>query len=143
MPGHHSFILKSFVPPLFPGRQWLSKCLQELWEPLACTGAGAGCTDQPLQAGQPFLLPLAWGGNSPRTKEQDVSQQEAFASVGGLVGYILPPQETVLLLSLGLCPHPVYMYLQNTGFREHINAWQSILVPLSGTVNFPIAVSWG
>jgi len=61
-PGHHSFILKSFGPPLFPDGRWLSKCLQELWELLACTGTGAACTDQTLQAGQPFLLQLISGG---------------------------------------------------------------------------------
>lgn len=45
----------------------------------AATGAGAACTDQPLQAGQPFLLQpvpdgagskLVWSRNSPRTEEQ-------------------------------------------------------------------------
>lgn len=109
---------------------------------ISCSKQGSpSCSSQFLGV---LWSKLVWGGNSPRTEEQDtVSQQEAFASVGGLVGYILPPQETLVLQSLGLCPHPKYTYLQNTGFGEHINAWQSILVPWSGMVYFPVAVSWG
>lgn len=54
---------------------------------------------------------LVWGRNRSHTKRQDtVTQQEAFGTVGGLVGYILLPQETVLLLNLGLCPHPKYVF---------------------------------
>lgn len=62
--GHQAtafLILKSFIPPPFPGRRWLSKCLQEPREPLPCTGAGAASSDQLLWAGQPLLLHLVPG----------------------------------------------------------------------------------
>lgn len=59
--------MKNFLLPLFPGRRRLSKCLQEPWEPLACSGAGAACPDQLLQAGQPFLLQPVPGGAVEQT----------------------------------------------------------------------------
>lgn len=119
----------------------------------AAAGAGAACTDQALQAGHSFLLqPLPEGagsklvvgvGAAPAQSSQiTLRKREAFAVLGGLVGYILSLQETVLLQSLRLCPHLKYIYLYTTGFRQQSNAWQSISVLLSGMGNFPIAVSW-
>lgn len=69
------------------------------------------------------------GRQQPRAEEQDaLRQQRALASMGELMGCILPLQETHFLLSLGLCPHPKHTYLWNMGFKEHIVVWQRIFV---------------
>lgn len=125
----HSSIMKSFILPLSLCRQWLCKCLQELWE-LLPLGQAQLVLIRHSKQGTPSCFSQFLGvletncygaGMAPAQSSQiTLSKGEAFALVGGLVGYILSLQNTVPLQSLGLCPHLKYIYPQMTGFKGDI-----------------------